>query len=112
MKSLRYLHLDVFTERPLEGNQLAVFTDGVGLDATVMQKIAREMAFPESTFLLPKEDPSTDVRMRIFTPSRELPMAAHPTVGSTFALAHTGSSSPVTNASRSDPEAARPGRRW
>jgi len=90
MRSLPYLHLDVFTERPLEGNQLARFTDGVGLDATVMQQIAREMAFPESTFLLPKEDPSTDVRMRIFTPSRELPMAGHPTVGSTFALAHTG----------------------
>ena len=90
MKSLRYLHLDVFTERPLEGNQLAVFTDGVGVDATVMQQIAREMAFPESTFLLPKEDPTTDLRMRIFTPSRELPMAGHPTVGSTFALAHTG----------------------
>jgi len=90
MRSLRYLHLDVFTERPLEGNQLAVFTDGSGVDAGVMQRIAREMAFPESTFVLPKEDPSTDVRMRIFTPSRELPMAGHPTVGSTFALAHIG----------------------
>jgi len=62
MRSLRYLHLDVFTERPLEGNQLAVFTDGAGVDARLMQRIAREMAFPESTFLLPKEDPSTDVR--------------------------------------------------
>jgi trans-2,3-dihydro-3-hydroxyanthranilate isomerase len=90
MRSLSYLHLDVFTERPLEGNQLAVFTDGVGVDAAVMQRIAREMAFPETTFVLPKEDPATDVRMRIFTPSRELPMAGHPTVGSTFALAHTG----------------------
>ena len=90
MRSLRYLHLDVFTERPLEGNQLAVFTDGAGVDPTVMQRIAREMAFAESTFVLPKEDASTDVRMRIFTPSRELPMAGHPTVGSTFALAHTG----------------------
>ena len=90
MRTLRYLHLDVFTEQPLEGNQLAVFTDGAGVDAKVMQRIAREMAFPESTFLLPKEDPTTDVRMRIFTPSRELPMAGHPTVGSTFALAHTG----------------------
>lgn len=90
MRSLRYLHLDVFTERPLEGNQLAVFTDGTGVDAGVMQRIAREMAFPESTFVLPREDPATDVRMRIFTPSRELPMAGHPTVGSTFALAHTG----------------------
>src|SRR2546423_10983538 len=90
MRSLRYFHLDVFTDRPLEGNQLAVFTAGAGVDAGVMQQIAREMAFPESTFVLPKEDPSTDVRMRIFTPSRELPMAGHPTVGSTFALAHMG----------------------
>ncbi|HEV2217596.1 MAG TPA: PhzF family phenazine biosynthesis protein [Candidatus Dormibacteraeota bacterium] len=90
MSSRRYLHLDVFTEHPLEGNPLAVFTDGAGLDAGVMQRIAREMAFPESTFLLPRHDPSTDVRMRIFTPARELPMAGHPTVGSTFALAHLG----------------------
>lgn len=90
MSSRRYLHLDVFTEHPLEGNPLAVFTDGAGLDAGVMQRIAREMAFPESTFLLPREDPSTDVRMRIFTPARELPIAGHPTVGSTFALAHLG----------------------
>src|SRR5207237_10382376 len=60
------------------------------VDASVMQRIPRGMAFPESPFVLPKEDPSTDMRMRIFTPWRELPMAGHPTVGSTFALAHTG----------------------
>jgi trans-2,3-dihydro-3-hydroxyanthranilate isomerase len=86
----RYLHLDVFTDRPLEGNQLAVFPDARGLDAAVMQRIAREMAFSETTFVLPAEDEGTDVRMRIFTPGAEVPMAGHPTIGSTFALAHEG----------------------
>lgn len=90
MNSYRYLHLDVFTSRRFEGNQLAVFPDGRGLDAAVMQQIANEMAFSETTFILPAEQPGTDVRMRIFTPTSELPMAGHPTVGSTFALAHLG----------------------
>ena len=85
-----YLHLDVFAARALEGNQLAVFLDSPGLDLHTMQAIAMEMAFPESTFVLPSESPGTDVRMRIFTPARELPMAGHPTVGSAFALAHAG----------------------
>jgi trans-2,3-dihydro-3-hydroxyanthranilate isomerase len=85
-----YLHYDVFTRDPLVGNQLAVFTDGVGLDDRTMQAIAREMNFSESTFILPAEIEGTDVRMRIFTPMRELPMAGHPTIGSTFALAATG----------------------
>jgi trans-2,3-dihydro-3-hydroxyanthranilate isomerase len=87
---LQYLHLDVFTDRQFEGNQLAVFLDGRGLDAETMQTIAREMNFSESTFLLPAERPDTDVRMRIFTPGVELPMAGHPTIGTTFALAHRG----------------------
>jgi trans-2,3-dihydro-3-hydroxyanthranilate isomerase len=55
-----------------------------------MQALAREMAFSETTFILPAETPGTDVRMRIFTPGVELPMAGHPTIGSTFALAETG----------------------
>jgi trans-2,3-dihydro-3-hydroxyanthranilate isomerase len=86
----RYLHLDVFTTTPFEGNQLAVFPDARGLDASEMQAIAREMAFSETTFVLPREDPATDVRMRIFTPGSELPIAGHPTIGSTFALAGEG----------------------
>ena len=85
-----YLHLDVFTGEPLYGNQLAVFTDGRGIDAGTMQRMTREMNFAESTFILPAEASGTDVRMRIFTPLQEVPMAGHPTVGSTFALAHTG----------------------
>jgi len=85
-----YLHWDVFTGEPLYGNQLAVFTDGRGIDSTTMQRMAREMNLSESTFILPAEAPGTDLRMRIFTPIQEVPMAGHPTVGSTFALAHTG----------------------
>src|SRR5436309_13598803 len=85
-----YLHLDVFTDRPLTGNQLAVFLDAQGLDADVMQRIALEMAFSETTFVFPAEHPTTDYRVRIFTPRTEIPMAGHPTVGTTFALAHAG----------------------
>jgi len=85
-----YLHWDVFTGERFLGNQLAVFTDARGLDTATMQRLTREMNFAESTFILPAESPGTDVRMRIFTPTQEMPMAGHPTIGSTFCLAHTG----------------------
>ena len=88
--ALSYLHYDVFTAEPFTGNQLAVFLDGRGLSTERMQALAREMNFSESTFILPAETEGTDVRMRIFTPANEMPMAGHPTIGSTFALAHTG----------------------
>jgi trans-2,3-dihydro-3-hydroxyanthranilate isomerase len=88
--SFPYLHYDVFTSDPLLGNQLAVFPDARGLTTEQMQKIAREINFSETTFILPAERADTDIRMRIFTPAVEMPMAGHPTVGSTFALAHTG----------------------
>ena len=87
---MRYLHYDVFTDRKFEGNQLAVFHDARGLSAEQMQAITKEMNFSECTYILPAEVPGTDVRMRIFTPGRELPMAGHPTIGSTFALAELG----------------------
>jgi trans-2,3-dihydro-3-hydroxyanthranilate isomerase len=90
MTSYRYLHLDVFTDNPLEGNQLAVFPEPAGLTTDLMQAITREMNFSESTFIFPPEAAGTDVRMRIFTPGEELPMAGHPTIGSTFALVHEG----------------------
>jgi trans-2,3-dihydro-3-hydroxyanthranilate isomerase len=89
MASYRYLHLDVFTSAAFQGNQLAVFPEPQGLTTEVMQTIAREMNFSESTFILPREG-TGDVRMRIFTPGEELPMAGHPTIGSTFALALEG----------------------
>jgi trans-2,3-dihydro-3-hydroxyanthranilate isomerase len=88
--AISYLLYDVFTREPLVGNQLAVFTDARGLDAARMQRLAREMNLSESTFILPAEQSGTDIRMRIFTPVHEMPMAGHPTIGSTFALAQTG----------------------
>jgi trans-2,3-dihydro-3-hydroxyanthranilate isomerase len=89
-RSYRYLHYDVFTDHLFGGNQLAVFLDGRGLPPETMQAIAKEMNFSETTFVLPAERQGTDVRMRIFTPVEELPIAGHPTVGSTFALARAG----------------------
>jgi trans-2,3-dihydro-3-hydroxyanthranilate isomerase len=87
----RFLHLDVFTDEPLAGNQLAVFTaPSHPFDDTTRQAIAREMAFPETVFIEPPVSPGALVGLRIFTPARELPMAGHPTVGSAFALAHEG----------------------
>jgi trans-2,3-dihydro-3-hydroxyanthranilate isomerase len=90
LKSYRYIHLDVFTDRMFGGNQLAVVTDGRGLSTATMQAIAKEMNFSETTFVLPPERADTDARVRIFTPAEELPMAGHPTIGTTYALARTG----------------------
>jgi len=87
---MRYLHYDVFTDTRFEGNQLAVFHDARGLSAAQMQTITKEMNFSECTYILPAETAGTDVRMRIFTPGTELPMAGHPVIGSTFALAREG----------------------
>ena len=89
MITLRYLHVDVFTNAPLEGNQLAVFPEPGSIDTQTMQAITREMNFSECTFIFPPER-GGDVKMRIFTPGEELPMAGHPTIGSTFALAAEG----------------------
>jgi trans-2,3-dihydro-3-hydroxyanthranilate isomerase len=86
----RYLHYDVFTDRRFGGNQLAVFPDAAGLTTQTMQHIAREIGFAETTFVTAAEQSGTDVRMRIFTPGNEMPMAGHPVVGSTFALAREG----------------------
>ncbi len=87
---MRYLHYDVFTDKKFEGNQLAVFHDARGLSTEQMQAITKEMNFSECTFVLPAEVEGTGAQMRIFTPGRELPMAGHPVIGSTFALAELG----------------------
>jgi len=80
---------DVFSARPLEGNSLAVFSDGRGLTDAEMQSIAKEMNLSETTFILPR-DPATEreqgIRVRIFTVQEELPFAGHPTLGTAFAL--------------------------
>ena len=82
----RWLHLDVFTDRPFEGNPLGVFPEADDIVPASMQRLAAEIGFSETTFVLEPE-PGTDHRVRIFTPARELPMAGHPTIGTTFALA-------------------------
>jgi trans-2,3-dihydro-3-hydroxyanthranilate isomerase len=82
----RYVVADVFTDRPLQGNQLAVFTDARGLDGETMQALALEIGFSETTFVLPPEHGGT-VRVRIFTPATELPFAGHPVLGTAWVLA-------------------------
>lgn len=85
MTTLRYVVVDVFTNVPLAGNQLAVFTDGRGVDDGTMKKLAREMNFSETVFVLPPEA-GGHARIRIFTPTGELPFAGHPVLGSAFVL--------------------------
>jgi trans-2,3-dihydro-3-hydroxyanthranilate isomerase len=86
MQSYRYVVVDVFTDKPLQGNQLAVFTDARGLEGETMQALAREMNFAESTFVLPAQE-GGHAKMRIFTPATEMPFAGHPTLGTAFVLA-------------------------
>ncbi|OYX85107.1 MAG: phenazine biosynthesis protein PhzF, partial [Azorhizobium sp. 35-67-5] len=83
----RYVILDVFTERPLGGNPLAVVLDAQGLDDAQMQHITREFNLSETVFVLPPKDPNHRARLRIFTCAHELPFAGHPTVGAAVALA-------------------------
>ena len=85
-----YAVLDVFTDTPLRGNPVAVFTDATGLDDTTMQRAARELNLSETVFLSPG-DGEADARARIFTPTAELPFAGHPVLGTAFLLgARTG----------------------
>jgi len=86
VRSFRYVVCDVFTDVPLAGNQLAVFTDARDLDPLTMQALAREMNFAETVFVLPPSNAEADVRIRIFTPALELPFAGHPTLGTAFVL--------------------------
>jgi trans-2,3-dihydro-3-hydroxyanthranilate isomerase len=85
VRTFRYVVADVFTDKPLAGNQLAVFTDARGLGDDEMQALAREMNFSESVFVLPPENDG-HVRIRIFTPTNEMLFAGHPTLGSAFVL--------------------------
>jgi trans-2,3-dihydro-3-hydroxyanthranilate isomerase len=80
-----YFVLDVFTSEPLQGNQLGVFVDGRPLSDGQMQRIAREMNFAETVFLLPARE-GGDAWVRIFTPWRELPFAGHPVLGTAFVV--------------------------
>jgi trans-2,3-dihydro-3-hydroxyanthranilate isomerase len=85
-KSYRYTVVDVFTTEPLAGNPLAVFPDASEIDEPIMQKIARELNLAETAFVLPATREGCAARVRIFTPTKEMEFAGHPTVGSAFVL--------------------------
>jgi len=83
--TFRYVVCDVFTDVPLAGNQLAVFTDAREIPEELLQRLARELNYSETTFVYPPEGDG-HVKMRIFTPVREMPFAGHPTLGTAFVL--------------------------
>ena len=86
MRVFRYVVADVFTDEPLAGNPVAVFTDARGLETDEMQRLARELNLSESVFVLPAEQ-GGHARIRIFTPGIEMQFAGHPTLGTAFVLA-------------------------
>ncbi|MCG8350435.1 MAG: PhzF family phenazine biosynthesis protein [Chloroflexales bacterium] len=87
MVHVAYEVVDVFTTVRFGGNPLAVIPDARGLDDTLMQQIAAEFGFSETSFVLPPADPQNTARVRIFTPTTEVPFAGHPNVGTAFMLA-------------------------
>jgi trans-2,3-dihydro-3-hydroxyanthranilate isomerase len=82
-----YYILDVFTDRPLAGNQLAVFEEAPDIPETLLQPLAKEIGFAETVFLYPAKE-GNEARMRIFTPENEIPFAGHPTLGAATVVAH------------------------
>jgi trans-2,3-dihydro-3-hydroxyanthranilate isomerase len=94
--SIAYTVCDVFTDRPLTGNQLAVFTDATPIPEDLLQPLAREINFSETTFVYPPDDPlAADARVRIFTPAVELPFAGHPVLGTAFVVGRRSGSSDI-----------------
>lgn len=93
-----YHLVDVFTQTPFEGNGLAVFPDARSLDATTMQKIAREMNLSETTFVFPAAGENAVARVRIFTPAYEMAFAGHPTIGTAYVLRMLGKIDPALSA--------------
>ncbi|GAC68630.1 PhzF family phenazine biosynthesis protein [Gordonia soli] len=85
----RFAQVDVFSAQPTLGNPVAVVLDAEGLDDETMAAFARWTNLSETTFVLPPTDPDADYRLRIFTPTGELPFAGHPTLGSAHAWAQT-----------------------
>ena len=86
----RFVVYDVFTETAFGGNQLAVIPDATAVPEALLQKIAREFNFSESTFVYPPDDPGNTAKVRIFTPTMEVPFAGHPTIGTATALRDDG----------------------
>ena len=90
MRSLRYLQMDVFADRPGAGNPLGAVLDGDRFDPARMQAFAAWTNLSETIFLLPPTQPGADYRVRIFTPCSELPFAGHPSVGAAWAVLDAG----------------------
>lgn len=90
MRTYQFYQLDVFTDKPFTGNPLAVFPEAAEISGEEMQKIALEMNLSETVFVLPSEKPEALRRLRIFTPTKELPLAGHPVVGTWNLLARLG----------------------
>src|ERR1700760_1707782 len=90
MPTYDFVTLDVFTDRPFGGNQLAVFPDARGMSDAQMQSLAAEMNLSETTFVLPPADPANTARVRIFNCTAEMPFAGHPNVGTGYVLAGLG----------------------
>jgi trans-2,3-dihydro-3-hydroxyanthranilate isomerase len=88
MTQLRYAIVDVFAERPLQGNAAAVVFDADALDGARMQALAREFNLSETAFILKPKDAANTAHVRIFTPMTEVPFAGHPNIGGAFALAN------------------------
>lgn len=100
-RALKFYQADVFTSHPFGGNPVAVFPSADGLDDSELQKIAREMNLSETVFVCSPTDPRAAAKLRIFTPTQEIPFAGHPVVGAMYVLAQTKSLSvegPVTEA--------------
>lgn len=89
-RSLKFYQADVFTAQPFGGNPVAIFPDAQGLTDDQLQQIAREMNLSETVFVFPPSDPAAIVRLRIFTPTQEIPFAGHPVVGTMHVLAQLG----------------------
>lgn len=89
-RSLKFYQADVFTAQPFGGNPVAIFPDAQGLTDDQLQQIAREMNLSETVFVFPPSDPAAVVRLRIFTPTQEIPFAGHPVVGTMHVLAQLG----------------------
>src|ERR1700726_2356805 len=91
MRKFPFVTVDVFSSRPLEGNQLAVFTDARGMSDDEMQAIARETRLSETTFIIPRDEATEcaeGVKGGIFTIAEEMPFAGHPTLGTAFVIAN------------------------
>ncbi len=93
LETRRFIQCDVFTPKPTFGNALAVVVDGEDLTDETMQRFAAWTNLAETTFILPPQEPTADYKLRIFTPTREMLFAGHPTLGSCAAWLHCGGKS-------------------